>query len=198
MLHKFAKIIARFFVQQNVIDSNKEVIYAYGMELLLSDVLNLLISLTIVVLTHKVFPSLFFLGTFLFIRRFSGGFHAKTHLGCMLTLSIVMIIFSFGICNMPDNFILISNIIAVLLSTLLIFLFAPVSHPNKPLHNDRLAELKLKSRSVSVFFALIVLAMFLFKFQKISLYVSSGMLLSAMMVFFGYISTWIEATSAKK
>lgn len=40
MISKLAKNIAHFFVVQNITEESKEVIYAYGMELLISDVLN--------------------------------------------------------------------------------------------------------------------------------------------------------------
>ena len=41
MISKLAKSIAHFFVVQNITEESKEVIYAYGMELLISDVLNI-------------------------------------------------------------------------------------------------------------------------------------------------------------
>lgn len=40
MISKLAKNIAHFFVLQNIVEESREVIYAYGMELLISDVLN--------------------------------------------------------------------------------------------------------------------------------------------------------------
>ena len=42
MISKLAKGIAHFFVVQNITEESKEIIYAYGMELLISDVLNTL------------------------------------------------------------------------------------------------------------------------------------------------------------
>lgn len=47
MISKLAKSIAHFFVVQNITEESKEVIYAYGMELLISDVLNTIIVLLI-------------------------------------------------------------------------------------------------------------------------------------------------------
>ena len=39
MISKLAKGIAHFFVINNIAEKSKEVIYAYGMELLISDIL---------------------------------------------------------------------------------------------------------------------------------------------------------------
>lgn len=52
MISKLAKNIAHFFVIQNITEESKEVIYAYGMELLISDVLNTIIVLLIALISH--------------------------------------------------------------------------------------------------------------------------------------------------
>ena len=44
---KLAKNIAHFFVVQNITEGSKEVIYVYGMELLIYDMLNTIIILLI-------------------------------------------------------------------------------------------------------------------------------------------------------
>ena len=53
MISKLAKNIAHFFVVQNITQESKEVIYAYGMELLISDVLNTIIVLLIALISHS-------------------------------------------------------------------------------------------------------------------------------------------------
>lgn len=40
MITKLANSIAHFFVVQNITDESREMIYAYGIELLISDVLK--------------------------------------------------------------------------------------------------------------------------------------------------------------
>lgn len=54
MISKLAKNIAHFFVVQKTVEENKEAIYAYGMELLISDVLNTLIVLLIALISHTL------------------------------------------------------------------------------------------------------------------------------------------------
>ena len=88
MISKLAKTIAHFFVKQNIAESKNEAIYAYGMELLLSDVLNGLLALIIALVSGTVFPTLLFFTVFMILRRFSGGYHANTHYGCILTMVV--------------------------------------------------------------------------------------------------------------
>lgn len=99
MISKLAKSIAHFFVVQNITEESKEVIYAYGMELLISDVLNTIIVLLIALFSHTLPAVVVFIAVFMGLRQFVGGFHANSHLSCMFTLVMVMMVFSYGICN---------------------------------------------------------------------------------------------------
>lgn len=76
MISKLAKDIAHFFVVQNITEKSKEVIYAYGMELLISDVLNTFIVLLIALISHTLPAVIVFVAVFMGLRKFVGGYHA--------------------------------------------------------------------------------------------------------------------------
>ena len=184
MISKLAKNIAHFFVIQKIIEESKEIIYAYGLELLISDVLNTIIVLLIALLSHTLPAVIVFIAVFMGLRRFAGGYHANSHFSCMFTLVIVMLVFSYGICNISEHTNICS--IAFVASALpVIFCFAPVSHPNKPMSVEKGVSLKRKSRFLAVILFLAVIVMLVFRYWKLSLYVSSGILLSAIAVLLG-------------
>ena len=79
MISKLAKSIAHFFVVQNITEESKEVIYAYGMELLLSDMLNTLIVLLIALISHTLPSVIVFVAVFMGLRKLVGGYHANSH-----------------------------------------------------------------------------------------------------------------------
>ena len=83
MISKLAKNVAHFFVVQNITEESKEVIYAYGMELLISDVLNTLIVLLIALISHTLPAVVVFIAVFMGLRQFVGGYHANSHLSCL-------------------------------------------------------------------------------------------------------------------
>lgn len=93
MLENLAKSTARFFVSQNIVKSEYEDIYAHGMEILLSTVINGIIVLFIAILSNTVLPSLLDFTAFILMRRSAGGYHAKTHIGCMMILVAVHLMF---------------------------------------------------------------------------------------------------------
>lgn len=115
------------------------------MELLLSTVFNLIIAVFIAIITNTFIPCLINLTAFVSIRIYAGGYHADTHIGCMITLMIVQSIFSAVIKMTPIEILetLVPYILAS--SILLIVLFAPVAHPNKPLCDSLRVKLRKKA-----------------------------------------------------
>lgn len=186
MISKLAKNIAHFFVLHNITEESKEVIYAYGMELLLSDVLNTIIVLLIALLSHTLPAVIVFIVVFMGLRRFVGGYHANSHLSCMFTLVIVMLVFSYGICNISGQLAQIFSIGFTIISFPVIFCIAPVPHPNKPMSEEKGVKLRKRSYILTVAMSIAAIALLVFQYQKLSLYVSSGILLSAIMALLGH------------
>lgn len=150
MISKLAKSIAHFFVVQNITEDSKEVIYAYGLELLISDMLNTLIVLLIALISHTLPAVIVFVAVFIGLRRFVGGYHANSHFSCMFTLIVVMLIFSYGICNVSGQIIWILSTGFVALSLPIIFCIAPVPHPNSGMKQICLLISSLVILSVSL------------------------------------------------
>ncbi len=185
MVSKLAKNIAHFFVVQKIVEKPKEAIYAYGMELLLSDVLNTLIVLLIALISHTLSAVIIFSAVFMGLRKFVGGYHANSHLSCMFTLVVVMLIFSYGICNVSEKYVCIVSIGFVVISIPVVFKLAPVPHPNKPVSDEKKVKLKKRSRILILLLSLLALLLIMFQLNKISLYVSSGIFLSALAAVMG-------------
>ncbi len=185
MISKLAKNIAHFFVIQNITEESKEIIYAYGLELLISDVLNTIIVLLIALLSHTLPAVIVFVSVFMGLRQFVGGYHANSHLSCMFTLVIVMLVFSYGICNITEKLAQIFSISFTAIALPIIFCIAPVPHPNKPMSKEKGIRLRKRSYILAVTLSAAVIVLLVFQYQKLSLYVSSGILLSAIMALLG-------------
>lgn len=185
MISKLAKTIAHFFVVKKIVEESKEAIYAYGMELLISDVLNALIVLLIALISHTLPAVIVFTAVFIGLRKFAGGYHANSHLSCMFTLIIVMLIFSYGICNVSEKYAWFISIGFVVISIHVFFNLAPVSHPNKPVSEEKRAKLKKHSKILVFLLSLLAFLLMMFQLNIISLYVSSGIFLSALAAVMG-------------
>lgn len=116
MLERLAKGAARFFVVQDIVKSEHEEIYAYGMEILLSTVINGVMVLIVAAITNTLLPSLIFFTAFIIMRRTAGGYHANTHGGCMVILAAVHLLFILFINFCKLNVIPAFSIISVIYS----------------------------------------------------------------------------------
>jgi accessory gene regulator B len=175
MIAKLAKSTAYFFVEKQVVKKEDEDVYAYGMELLYSSILNIVLAVIIAISTNTVFPTTAFLMTFIIIRQYIGGYHAKTHLGCMSILAVVLCCFAILTRCIPDQYEIWISMLSVVSSIILILRFAPVEHPNKPLSDNE--KLRLRKRGIISMFIVFVLAFVMVIFtetRRYGMYISLG------------------------
>lgn len=177
MIAKLAKSTAYFFVEKQVVKKEDEEVYAYGMELLYSSIFNTALAAIIAIITNTVYPTAAFVITFIVIRQYIGGYHAKTHLGCMLILAAVLCCFAVLSRYIPTECEILISMPAIGLSMFLILKFAPVEHPNKPLSCKEKSRLR-KSGIISVFtvFVLVLILSVFTLTRRYGMYISLGQL----------------------
>lgn len=181
MISRLAKRTAYFFVEKRVIENEDVEAYAYGMELLYSLLLNMVLAGSVAIVTGTVFPTAVFLITFIGIRQYIGGYHAKTHFGCMSILAVVLCCFSVLVRWTPNLFELWISAMAVGVSVILVFRFAPVEHPNKPLSSNE--KVRLRKRGLYTVFAVSMLVAVMIQFtvtRRYGMYLSLGQLTASL------------------
>ena len=177
MIAKLAKSTAYFFVEKQVVKKEDEEVYAYGMELLYSSILNIALAVIIAIITNTVYPTAAFLTAFIVMRQYIGGYHAKTHLGCMSILAAVLCCFAVLSRYIPTECEILISMPAIGLSMFLILKFAPVEHPNKPLTDKEKSRLR-KSGIISAFtvFILVLIMSVFTSTRRYGMYISLGQL----------------------
>lgn len=93
MLNKVAYKIAKKIVECS--DADKEEIYIYGLELIISTFFGLVSILLISCLLSRFTSGLVFISVFVPLRLFTGGFHAATYTRCFVisNISYLLILF---------------------------------------------------------------------------------------------------------
>lgn len=132
MISKSAQRLAYFFVEKNVIRPEDKEVYAYGYEILISETINWLITIIIAVLTRSIAETVVYMLVFIHLRGAVGGFHAKSHLGCIVISTVVYLICLLIIHQTPMNIYFILMMIGLLYHMGSVLAIAPVAHPNKP------------------------------------------------------------------
>ena len=124
-----SKMIADFFVRENVIEHEEYEIYKYGSDILIENIGTTIFLICLGFIFNKEISTLIFIAVFAGIRRYSGGYHAKTKLKCyILTITnwAVVIVLQrlqqkfgftrFGIVNKRKTLIITLMVIIISLS----------------------------------------------------------------------------------
>ena len=138
------------------IDEERELVINFGVRLIFGELPKILILFIIGFLLNMGWQTLLLFFLIAPYRSFTGGFHLKTHLGCMITTSILYLA-----PIVLSKYILISNniILYILASLITIFSiiiiakYAPADTENMPI----LSKKEIKSKKIKAYIALVIL-----------------------------------------
>ncbi|MBQ5988755.1 MAG: accessory gene regulator B family protein [Oscillospiraceae bacterium] len=148
MIERISKKLTDYLVAKNVIndDDTTRAYYNYGIEISVSSLLNVILIIVIGIISKHTVESLVFLGVFIPIRQFSGGYHAATYFKCNFWFCVLFIIL-IGMYELTSSSITIVFDIWILLFIEVVFVtVCPVENKNKVLTS----EIKKKGRMICV------------------------------------------------
>ena len=131
MFSSIAEKITMHLEANNAFKSEDRAIYRYGIQQGLSIMLNLSTTLLLGIVTGMIWESIIFLAAYMLLRRYAGGFHAKTPARCYIYSSAMVLFALLGIKYVFDSILI--SICMFIVGSLIIFLFSPIEDKNKPL-----------------------------------------------------------------
>lgn len=150
MYERIANWITNRFIEKNIIEQEKQPIYAYGFEVLISNTIYTLIFLGLALLTQTFFESIVFWIGFFIVRTTSGGYHAPSYMACHIMFAANHILFVFLLTLFTFYPFAPINIALMVACCITIFFFAPVDHPNKRFTSKEFRKFKSRSRIYSI------------------------------------------------
>ncbi|MCM1061639.1 MAG: accessory gene regulator B family protein [Eubacterium sp.] len=109
-------------------------VYQYGIEITLSSMFNIILVALCSLVLGDILAGMIYLFIFIFLRSFTGGYHATTYLRCNITMVVTFII-TFAMYKIIKHYALplfICETIA-LVNLIPIIICAPVPNKHKPL-----------------------------------------------------------------
>lgn len=139
-------------IKLNIIDSEDEEIYRFGLEGLSLKLIHYTSYLVIAFFAHEMIRFLIFFAAFLVLRRNAGGYHAKTKGGCYISscLTVLGMVVCVKSIHNWEAF-LYGGSILMLLADLCIFAFAPSGNRNRVLEQEELMIFKKRSYGFLIF-----------------------------------------------
>lgn len=142
--------------QQGVCTEENEKVYRYGLELFLNGLVNTLLLLLLGAFFHKLPEAVTFIIAYRILKKDSGGYHADSHLGCVVQFNLVFL----GILLLDERGAWNSApylLGGCVLSLLIIWAFAPVVALNKEMTPEEVQEHRKKVKRNSLVFCLLLL-----------------------------------------
>lgn len=109
MIHRLSVILSERLCEKDCTEEDRN-IYIYGIEILLSSVINIALCVSISLLCGRILDAFIFLIIFCSLRMYVGGYHANSHFECC-----GMFLFSYGLYLILRN-IEVLNVGVLLLS----------------------------------------------------------------------------------
>ena len=133
-------------IKLNIIDSEDEEIYRFGLEGISLKLIHYLSYLLIAVLLHEGMRFLIFFSAFLLLRKNAGGYHAKTKGGCYVSSCITVLCMTICIKEAVGwrNLIPVTGILTVL-ADIVIFALAPLGNRNRILEQEEIIAFRRRS-----------------------------------------------------
>lgn len=142
-------------------------LYEYAIYIVLSGLFHVLTVLVLGICFNMLIESVMFYGSFISIRKFAGGYHAKTPSRCYLfsvsvsvaVLCLIRAVYAFYSLNL-----IILLLIVELACAIFIFFVSPLESENKPFNEKEEKLYRIVTRYVVA--VLFVVSVFLFYFDK--------------------------------
>lgn len=177
MIQEMATKMVMKMSEHGVIENKATHIYAYGFELLFSSLSGIVALVFISTVYGKPFLWIPYLAGFIPIRLSGGGYHTKTHFRCIFTFSLLysLALLMERMCTLSLEVWLFS----CLVNLFVIFLFSPVTAPNKQLKEYQRRANRRNSLIISLinlFGCVALLSMFTSKSQWVNMYFAGSSL----------------------
>lgn len=181
----FIQRVTDELVSNNLIDSEDNELYIYGLQQGALIILNILTILFVGRMFGMLWQSVVFMVTYIPLRTYAGGYHARTQWGCYISSVALIIAVLLGIRFIPwTNFIIIKISI---ISGLIIYILSPVEDINKPLDSAEVKVYGKKARMILGFEFGVLILLIILRVKNMATCLSVSLLSLSMMLICGKI-----------
>lgn len=178
-----SETIVQIMIDRNIIQSKDRELYIFCFKFITEYLLFILVSEIIGVMFQLALPTAVFLITFIAMRSFGGGFHARSELLCMIysfsTVILYCIISTLLLYIWSDILFFCINVVYLLSSVLYVFL-SPVDPPNKKISQEKYVYYKTRSVFVCIIITIIYFVLVLSEQHLLYSSIAIGSIVSSM------------------
>lgn len=160
LIHRISEKIAFLFSEKKIITEDMIEIHIFSLECMITTAINIVLLILLSCFFGVFTESLFMIIPFMIIRSKAGGFHAKTHFGCIMGFMITYIFSVILLRIIPQNIYHIYVLISIITLPFLIIKYGVIPSINYEVTLDEKNEFIKESKRLSFILSLITLAVF--------------------------------------
>lgn len=133
--------IVDWMINCNVIDESEKELYQYAVHSFLLSLAPLLLAGGIGFCMGNVWQGIFIVIPFIFLRKFSGGYHAKNVWICLVVSCLLLFL-----CIMLSTYVKCDEVLIMLtfLAVIILSVFSPIENENKVLNQEEKTYIRKK------------------------------------------------------
>ena len=148
-MEQVARKTVSWLIKQRAVEEEKRKLYEYAVQSFLWNIAPFLYAIFIGTLMRKTWISIILIIPFMSIRKYSGGFHAKSGRKCVVSSSILLFV-AISIASRITYGTFFS--IIVLLAVISLIIFSPIDSENRKLDQKESVMRKKDTARISLFF----------------------------------------------
>ncbi len=187
MINKLSAYLTDNLLSRGEISTDERELYIYGLFVLLSEALFSVLACLVGIIFNCFIESVIFFVSFMLIRRFAGGFHAKSETRCEI-LSSLAIIGSITLIKLSKIYDMKIALLCISLAcAVVIFIFCPLDTPEKPLTAKEFKHFRKISWIILACIIACIVLSFCFKFDIAFAPCCISIILESILITFGKI-----------
>lgn len=185
MVGKVSRKVTDRLLSRNAIKDEDYEIYQYGLEQLFTSILNMLTLLVIGSIMGMIWQGIIFVLSFMLLRKYAGGYHASTPLGCYLLTTLIITV-ALSLMKYFEISILI-YLVLLMVSSVIVYMLTPVEAVNKEL--DKIEKIIYRKKTILIWIVEVSLAIgvFILKHYEISICIFMAVIMVGISLVTGHI-----------
>ena len=187
MISNLSKKVVKKLIDSGNITSSERELYEYGIFILMSNILYIVITAILGLVFGLFYQSLLFFIVFMVIRQYAGGYHASTELRCEIftTLCILASIIIMRLISGNLSFVVVLGLTAFL--SILIFVFAPIDTDEKTLDEVELKIFCKRTKLILIIIVAVIIVSFYFEIKVICIPCCMSLILEGVLLIAGKV-----------
>ena len=160
-------------------------LYEYAIYIVLSGLFHVLTVLVLGICFNMLVESVMFYGSFISIRKFAGGYHAKTPSRCYLfsvSVSVAVLCLIKAVYAFYSSSFILLLLIVELACAVFIFFVSPLESENKPLNEKEEKLYRIVTRCVVAVLFVVSVFLFYFEVKIVSVPIAFGVFMCALVL----------------